>query len=174
MPPADPRKEWLKTRQPKIDQALKDQRAMLTAKKHELERWDKPDQENAKKWFGRADEATRKKLQRRVDASLALNQKVTVDNFHPATPGEKARFAYVYANDKDHKIYLDEAFDNAPPTGTDSRAGALSHEMSHFKDGGGTDDHVYGAENAKALAVSHPGKAVDNADNYEYYLENAH
>jgi peptidyl-Lys metalloendopeptidase len=146
---------------------------MLTAKKQELERWDAPAKANAKKWFGSVDEATRKRLQDRIDKSLALNSKVTVDNFHPASPSQPGRFAYVYPNDKDHKIYLDEAFDHAPATGTDSRAGTLTHEMTHFSDSGGTDDHVYGANNAKVLAQSHPDTAMDNADNHEYYLENA-
>ena len=46
------------------------------------------------------------------------------------------------------------------------------HEQSHFTVNGGTDDHVYGQSGAKALAISNPANAVDNADNHEYFAEN--
>jgi len=45
--------------------------------------------------------------------------------------------------------------------------------MSHFDDIGGTKDHVYGAENAKALATTDSNKALNNADSFEYYTEGA-
>lgn len=57
-------------------------------------------------------------------------------------------------------------------TGTDSRAGTIVHEQSHFTVNGGTDDHVYGQSGAKSLAISNPANAVDNADNHEYFAEN--
>ncbi|QRV77968.1 peptidyl-Lys metalloendopeptidase [Ceratobasidium sp. AG-Ba] len=70
------------------------------------------------------------------------------------------------------KIYLCGAFWSAPNTGTDSRAGTIVHENSHFTVNGGTDDHVYGQSAAKSLAKSNPAQAVDNADNHEYFAEN--
>lgn len=57
-------------------------------------------------------------------------------------------------------------------TGTDSRAGTLVHEMSHFNVIANTDDHEYGQVAARRLARKNPNKAVNNADNYEYYAEN--
>lgn len=36
----------------------------------------------------------------------------------------------------------------------------------------GTDDHVYGQSGAKNLAISDPTKALNNADNHEYFAEN--
>lgn len=80
-------------------------------------------------------------------------------------------FAYVYAN-APYRIYLCNAFWSASNTGTDSRAGTIVHEMSHFTVNGGTDDHVYGQTGAKSLANSNPKKAVDNADSHEYFSEN--
>ena len=71
-----------------------------------------------------------------------------------------------------YKIYLCGAFWSAPLTGTDSRAGTLVHEMSHFNVVAGTDDWAYGQTAAKALAISDPVKAVDNADSHEYFAEN--
>jgi peptidyl-Lys metalloendopeptidase len=63
-------------------------------------------------------------------------------------------------------------FWTAPLTGTDSKAGTLIHEMSHFNVVAGTDDHVYGQSGAKSLAISDPAAAIDNADSHEYFAEN--
>jgi len=80
-------------------------------------------------------------------------------------------FAYVYPN-QPYKIYLCRAFWNARETGTDSRAGTLVHEMSHFNAVAGTDDIVYGQSGAASLADSNPNDAVKNADSHEYFAEN--
>ena len=80
-------------------------------------------------------------------------------------------YAYVYSNDP-YKIYLCKVFWQAPATGTDSKAGTLIHEMSHFDVVAGTDDWAYGQTNAKNLALNDPNKAVENADNHEYFAEN--
>jgi peptidyl-Lys metalloendopeptidase len=64
------------------------------------------------------------------------------------------------------------AFWSAPSTGTDSKAGTLVHEMSHFNVVASTDDWAYGQSAAKSLAISNPSKALDNADTHEYFAEN--
>ena len=73
---------------------------------------------------------------------------------------------------RSYKIYLCGAFWSAPMKGTDSKAGTLIHEMSHFTVVAGTQDHVYGQTAAKALALSDPAKAIANADSHEYFAEN--
>lgn len=80
-------------------------------------------------------------------------------------------YAYVYSN-QPYKIYLCKAFWTAPATGTDSKAGTLIHEMSHFDVVASTDDFVYGQTGAKNLAITNPDNAVMNADNHEYFAEN--
>ncbi|HEX5837901.1 MAG TPA: M35 family metallo-endopeptidase [Anaerolineales bacterium] len=80
-------------------------------------------------------------------------------------------YAYVYSNDP-YKIYLCKVFWQAPATGTDSKAGTQIHEMSHFDVVAGTEDWVYGQTNARNLASSDPNKAIENADNHEYFAEN--
>ncbi|HSX59599.1 MAG TPA: M35 family metallo-endopeptidase [Tahibacter sp.] len=80
-------------------------------------------------------------------------------------------YAYVYPN-QPYRIYLCNAFWSAPNTGTDSRAGTIVHEVSHFNVMGGTDDWAYGQSAAHNLAVSNPSRAVDNADSHEYFAEN--
>jgi len=84
---------------------------------------------------------------------------------------DSGTYAYVYP-DTFGTVYLCGAFWAAPNTGTDSRAGTLIHESSHFTRNGGTDDYVYGQSAAKSLAISNPNNAVFNADNHEYFAEN--
>lgn len=80
-------------------------------------------------------------------------------------------YAYVYPT-RPYEIFVCRAFWNAPLTGTDSKAGTLIHEMSHFNAVAGTDDVVYGQSGAKSLALSDPDAALNNADNHEYFAEN--
>lgn len=80
-------------------------------------------------------------------------------------------YAYVYPT-QPYRIYLCRAFWSAPMTGTDSKAGTLVHEVSHFNVVAGTDDHAYGQSACKSLAISDPNRAVDNADSHEYFAEN--
>ena len=84
---------------------------------------------------------------------------------------KKNVYAYVYAN-QPYKIYLCSVFWTAPLTGTDSKAGTLIHEMSHFTVVAGTTDYVYGQTGAKNLAITNPSQAIMNADNHEYFAEN--
>jgi peptidyl-Lys metalloendopeptidase len=84
---------------------------------------------------------------------------------------KKTYYAYVYPN-QPYTIYLCKAFWTAPMTGTDSKAGTLVHETSHFTVVIGTNDYAYGQSGAKSLAISDPTKAVNNADNHEYFAEN--
>jgi Lysine-specific metallo-endopeptidase/Bacteriophage T4 gp5 C-terminal trimerisation domain len=166
---------WLASRRKRLQQALKDQAKMLEAKKKELQNWskDKKARANFKRWFGATDKKAREKIGTRIDKMIALNKNFKVDQFGEATPPDPNRFACVYPTDKSHAVYIDKAFDAAPATGQDSAAGTLSHEMSHFNDIGGTKDYIYGTVNAKALATTDSAKALDNADNFEYYLEDA-
>lgn len=84
---------------------------------------------------------------------------------------DSGTYAYVYPT-QPYKVYLCGAFWSAPNTGTDSRAGTLVHETSHFNVVAGTGDNAYGQTAAHNLAVSNPSKAVSNADNHEYFAEN--
>ncbi|MGH8029057.1 MAG: M35 family metallo-endopeptidase [Arenimonas sp.] len=80
-------------------------------------------------------------------------------------------YAYVYPT-KHYEIFVCKAFWTAPATGTDSKAGTLVHEMSHFNVTAATDDVVYGQSGAKSLAISNPDQALNNADSHEYFAEN--
>lgn len=80
-------------------------------------------------------------------------------------------YAYVYPT-QPYKVYLCGAFWSAPNIGTDSRAGTLVHETSHFNVVAATKDNAYGQTAAHNLAVKSPTKAVANADSHEYFAEN--
>lgn len=80
-------------------------------------------------------------------------------------------YAYVYPT-RPYEIFVCRAFWNAPLTGTDSKAGTLIHETSHFNVVAGTDDVVYGQAGAKNLALTDPDGALNNADSHEYFAEN--
>ncbi|GAB2491963.1 M35 family metallo-endopeptidase [Pseudoxanthomonas sangjuensis] len=80
-------------------------------------------------------------------------------------------YAYVYPT-RPYEIFVCKVFWKAPLTGTDSKAGTLIHETSHFDVVAGTDDIVYGQSGAKNLALSNPDSALNNADSHEYFAEN--
>ena len=130
-------------------------------------------------YFGTPTEAARKTIQTRIDKELALNKSFKLSQFVPIdkSADDPGTFAEVDPNDKTHKVEVGQGMRTAPVSGHDSIAGALSHEMSHFNDIGGTDDvqfgghTVYGEGPSKNLATKDPAKALKNADNFEYYLE---
>ncbi len=80
-------------------------------------------------------------------------------------------FAFVNPG-QPYQITLCASFWNAPETGTNSRAGTLVHEMSHFTVVAGTVDHVYSQVFSRANARYIPAKAIQNADSYRYFAEN--
>jgi peptidyl-Lys metalloendopeptidase len=98
--------------------------------------------------------------------STIANKSITFD----CTCTESA-YAYVYPN-QPYVVYLCGAFWPAPTKGTDSKAGTIIHELSHFNVVAATDDNAYGQGACKNLARSSPSQAVDNADSHEYFAEN--
>jgi len=79
-------------------------------------------------------------------------------------------YAYVLPGDLT-KINLGLAFFNAPATGTNSKLGAIIHEVTHFFLTGNTDDIRYGKNQCLQLAQQEPDSALKNADSYEYFIE---
>ncbi|NOK21829.1 M35 family metallo-endopeptidase [Corallococcus carmarthensis] len=80
--------------------------------------------------------------------------------------------AYAFVRPRqEYKIHLCSLFWPAPMTGTDSKAGTLVHEVSHFRVVADTDDIQYGQSGAMQLANSNPGNAIKNADSHEYFAE---
>ena len=105
-----------------------------------------------------------------TEISSALSSKTTTFNCACA-PEHATAYAYVYPN-RPYEIYLCNAFWPAPVTGTESQAGTIIHEMSHFYVVAGTADNAYGQSAARRLAINNPYAAVANADSHEYFAEN--
>ncbi len=105
-----------------------------------------------------------------IDSALDQNNgQITINCV--CAPNLVNAYAYVFPS-QHYEIFVCNAFWAAPLLGTDSKAGTLIHEMSHFNIVAGTDDHVYGQAGANNLANTNPTLAVDNADNHEYFAEN--
>jgi len=96
----------------------------------------------------------------------AFNSDITYNCSGPAC--QPSWLAYVYSGGK-VEVFLCQQFWNAPDSGTDTKYGTLIHEVSH--EVCSTKDHKYGQYNCKNLATNDPDKAIENADNYEYFSE---
>ena len=119
-------------------------------------------------WFGDYENLRYSKVTSnflKIDAAL-VGETITFD-----CGCNEPYYAYVYPT-QPYDIYLCNAFWSAPPTGTDSQAGTIVHEISHFNVVAGTDDHVYGQPNCRDLADNSPNLAIENADSHEYFAEN--
>jgi hypothetical protein len=154
-----------------VQTALADQARLLEGKALELGRWDARDRAMFFKWFGTTEEEARAIVARRVAVEQKLNELYSVRNFRRA-PHRPGVFAFVHPTDPS-KVFVDMAFVRAPRIGENSRAGTIAHEMSHFLVAGGTKDHAYGTAKCRHLARSNPALALTNADNFEFWVENA-
>jgi peptidyl-Lys metalloendopeptidase len=96
----------------------------------------------------------------------------SLDTTYDLVTCDREVYAYVYP-DNDGMVYLCSKFWQAPVTGTDSKAGTLVHEQSHFTVNGRTEDHVYHYDACLELARNDPDTAVMNADSHEYFAENS-
>ena len=124
-------------------------------------------------WFGTYN-ATRYSTARSHFSAISnavSTQALAFDCSTCPTTSNASAYAYVYAN-QPYRVYLCNAFWAAPNTGTDSRAGTIIHEVSHFTVVAGTGDYAYGQSAARSLASSNPARAVANADSHEYFAEN--
>ena len=83
----------------------------------------------------------------------------------------ESAFAYVFPNSP-YDIYMCPTFFRSDLLGTDSQAGTIVHELSHFAVLAGTRDYRYGQQSVAALATEDPDRAIGNADSHEYFAEN--
>ena len=150
---------------------------MIAARLAELKRWNAADQARFKKWFGKADEKTRKEMIKRLKAMQKLLKTYDRNNFSGFKGENDFNWYAQVIPSKNKNIQLANLFANSGKNGPDSRASVVAHEMSHFKTVGDTDDivvngsTVYGVEPSKALAKKDPDNAVKNADNFSYWVE---
>lgn len=120
-------------------------------------------------WFGAATEV---RFSRVLSNFVAIGDALEEEQIRfDCGCSENGVYAYVYSS-RPYDIFLCPAFRAASPGGTDSRAGTIIHELSHFTILADTDDHVYSQRGAQSLATTDPDQAITNADSHEYFAEN--
>jgi peptidyl-Lys metalloendopeptidase len=122
---------------------------------------------NFKTWFGTYSSANWSEITTDYSSIYSAMSTKTFTFYCDCTDSS---YAYVYAN-QPYKVHLCGAFWSAPATGTDSKAGTLVHETSHFTVVAGTQDYAYGQSACRSLAISNPTRARNNADSHEYFAE---
>jgi hypothetical protein len=164
---------------------LANQREALLARRAELARWDERAQQTFYNAFGTTDRAARDQVLSCLDRELERNSRTTPRDVQPdafSQPGDYGSVEPPFDSRTNPIINVGEGYYNAPATGRDSRAGVLSHEMSHNSDVCNTDDleyqgeRVYGVARATRLSRDRASGRTQlqpwrNADNLEYYLE---
>ena len=126
-----------------------------------------PDDPRYQEWFGAYDSVRYSTVSGHFVAIADAFVNETVSFLCDCT---SSAYAYVYSN-RPYEIHLCNAFWSAPALGTDSKAGTLIHEMSHFDVVADTNDYAYGQTACRKLAIKQPKKAIANADSHEYFAE---
>ncbi len=89
-------------------------------------------------------------------------------------------FAWVYPHEP-YRVYLCPPFFTLPHLTSlrpqtqagdlGTREGTLVHEISHFNPVARTHDHCYSRRECSAMAQRDPARAIENADSYQYFVE---
>ena len=118
-----------------------------------------------KEWFGTYNLARFNKVKN--DYSTVKRRIETIQFTYNLTGSGCSSGVYAYTYKDTSTIWFCDAFWDAPAKGTDSKAGTVVHEHTHSD--ASTDDIQYGQSGCRALALSHPEQAINNADSHEYY-----
>jgi len=116
-------------------------------------------------WFGAYTAARFKKVTSNYTAVKTRMESVPFTYDLSGSGCGSGVFAYTYKGTS--TIWFCDQFWAAAATGTDSKAGTVVHEHTHSD--ASTDDNVYGQAACRSLAISQPGKAIENADSHEYF-----
>ena len=121
--------------------------------------------ERVKTWFGTGHVSNATNVFKTMREILARERVTYVFGGEHCTEGT---YAYTFWGTR--KIFLCKAYELAETLlGFDNKMGILTHELSHAL--AYTDDVTYGQSACKILAEEKPHLAVNNADNYEYFVE---
>jgi len=118
-------------------------------------------------WFGTFDQGRYDTVTDHYSDINKVLETETVTYDLSGTGCQPSYYAYTYSGSR--TIWLCSQYLSAPQIGTDCKFGTLIHEWSHAVSD--TDDYAYGETAAGNLANTDPGKAIDNADNHEYFTE---
>jgi len=146
----------------------------------EWRHWTQGEQFAFTTWFGAFDNARFQRVGAVLSSiqSQLNNQNVTYDieclvPHKPVTgngcqPGDYAE-ALPNRRINQEILFCDGFFGGQAFGGYDTQWGSVLHEVTHTA--ANTEDHSYSPREARRHAANNPHKAVDNADNYEYFFE---
>lgn len=129
-------------------------------------------------WFGAFDQARYQRVRAVLDGvryKLASGHSLTaycrIDPAPPCDDDGDIAATHINVRGDVQAWFCTEFFTLHPNAGFDTQAGSVVHEMSHSI--GHTVDVLgaYGTQGAATLAAQQPSRAVENADNYEYFVE---
>jgi peptidyl-Lys metalloendopeptidase len=123
-------------------------------------------------WFGAYDKDRYAKVlnaYRNISNALS-NYSVDFDCTTCPSPNSST-IAYVWP-DLPFGIYICGPYYALPDDGSNTKAGTIVHEMSHFNGIGNTVDLASGSTSCALLATRDPASAVQNADNYLFFADN--
>ncbi len=136
-------------------------------------------------WFGNWD-AQRSKEVRNTISALKNHIRTSKITYVCEQSGSAScrgnTYAYVYPDDSS-TIYLCPPYFDLPQLSdatflevfnSGTRAGTIIHEMSHYVEVGDTNDSCYNRDVCSAFARTSPGRAVNNADSYQYFAEDTY
>ncbi len=122
-----------------------------------------------REWFGDYDPSNYKTVMTNFQAIYQVLATQTITFYCDCS---EVYLAYAGINHP-YDIHPCTEFWELPALGTDSQAGVLLHEISHFPKVAGTKDEVYGHAVARVpTGWTSPATAIINAANYQYYAEN--
>lgn len=128
------------------------------------------EKERFEKWFGQMNEGRLKRVKDLIDKIHTAYEDNNIVLIKGGDMCDIDDYAYVSENDKKYEIHLcDQFFLTDDETKFNSTMGTIIHELTHIV--GNTEDHEYGEDDCVILAQNEPDKAIDNADNYEFYCE---
>jgi peptidyl-Lys metalloendopeptidase len=124
-----------------------------------------------KVWFGAFDHSRYDEVTNHFsDIANMLQQEHVTYDFTGKSPGDRCfpgDAAFTYPGVR--TIWLCKKYIEAPQIGTDCKFGTLIHEWTHAVSS--TADHAYDESDCQTLATDDPEKAINNADNHEYFAE---
>ena len=146
-------------------------------------------------WFGTVSATARDRIRKRILRATHKLKSLKDSDF--VNDRKSNDYAYVYPKSTERGKYEGTVHLGKDFWTTDdkTRAGTLIHELSHFVTVGGTDDvgserkdraatdfpgkdtkksigyTTYGGTRGTRLAAAHPALALNNADNFEFFLE---
>ena len=123
------------------------------------------DRERAKTWFGSSPTDEPKWVFEKMERVLSKDKITYIIDGRECEDGD---YAYAYFGIR--KVFLCELYNRADTLiGYDTKMGIIVHELGHAV--ARRDDIAYGRYACKQLAIDNPKDTLNNAENYEYFVE---